>query len=494
MSAKKIPTLSKSKYLAGLQCPLRLWHQCYSPELASETSPVQQAIFDTGHEVGQLATRLYPGGVYVETNPLRHKEAVWTTLRAMQDPGVKAIYEAGFLENAVRVKVDILGRLKGGKWNLIEVKSSTKVKPEHIPDVGVQYYVLKEAGLDINRVFLMHLNNQYVYDGRELDIQNLFLSSDLTEEALSCQAVIPMVLKELRNMLASPEPPEIFPSRICSRPHTCEFLEHCRKDMPEHPVWDLSGITQKKLDELTRMGIVDIRDIPDSFSLTQIQDRIRTCVKNNEEYASAELRRQLEAMEYPIHFLDFETLAFAIPRYRGTSPYQTIPFQWSDHILRKDGTIEHREYLCCEDKDPREELTAAFLDALGSKGSIVTYTNYEEGIIKKLAEELPHHSERLLATLDRIKDMHKIISKQYYHPGFHGSFSLKYVAPALLPEMSYENLTVQEGQQAGLEYLRMIDPATSPEEKERIKDALLAYCGQDTLVMVKVREELLKLF
>lgn len=492
MSARKIPTLSKSKYLAGLQCPLRLWHQCYSPELASETSAVQQAIFDTGHEVGQLATRLYPGGVYVETDPLRHKEAVRTTQRAIEEPGVKAIYEASFLENDVRVKVDILGRLRGGRWNLIEVKSSTKVKPEHIPDVGVQYYVLKEAGLDINRVFLMHLNNQYVYDGRELDIQNLFLSSDLTEEALSCQAVIPLVLTELKNVLAGPDPPEIFPSRICTRPYTCEFWENCRKDMPEHPVWDLSGISQKKLDELTNMGIVDIRDIPDSFSLSQIQDRIRTCVKNNEEYTSAELKMQLEAMEHPIHFLDFETLGFAIPRYRGTSPYQTIPFQWSGHIVLKDGTIEHREYLCCEDRDPREELAVALLEALGSKGSIVTYTNYEEGIIKKLAEELPHHSERLLATLGRIKDMHRIISKQYYHPRFHGSFSLKTVAPALLPEMSYENLAVQEGMQAGLEYLRMIDPATPSEEKERIKEALLAYCGQDTLVMVKVREALLK--
>jgi predicted RecB family nuclease len=481
MNTKRIPTLSKSRYLAGLQCPLRLWYQCYRSELASDISPFQQAVFDTGHEVGRLARRLYPGGVPIETDPLRHDQAVGVTRRALEDPDVKAIYEAGFLENDVRVKADILGRVKGGKWNVIEVKSSTKVKPEHIPDVGIQYHVLKEAGLNINRVFLMHLNKQYVYDGGELDIQNLFLCSDLTEEALSYQAVIPLVLKELRNMLGRADPPDVFPSRTCSRPYACEFWEHCRKGMVEHPVWHLSGISQKKLDALTSLGIEDIRDIPDSFPLNQIQDRIRTCVKRNEAYASAELKKQMEKMKHPVHFLDFETLALAIPRYLGTSPYQSIPFQWSDHLLRKDGTVEHREYLCCEDKDPREQLTAALLDALGSKGSIVTYTNYEESVIKGLAEALPQHKKRLLATLARIKDLHKIVSKHYYHPAFRGSFSLKSVAPALLPDMSYENLAVdRSGHDTGRE--------------GKNQKALLAYCGRDTLVMVQLREKLLKSF
>ena len=257
---------------------------------------------------------------------------------------------------------------------------------------------------------------------------------------------------------------------------------------------NLSGITQKKLNELAALGIEDIRDIPASFSLTALQQRIRSCVINNKEYISADLKKQLEGMVHPVHFLDFETIARAIPLYAGTRPYQTIPFQWSDHILRKDGSVAHREYLCSENKDPREELTAALLEALDTKGSIVTYTNYEEGVIRKLAEELPHHRERLLATLPRIKDLHKIISKHYYHPGFHGSFSLKSVTPGLLPEMSYEGLEVHEGEQAGLEYLRMIDPATPPEEKERIKQALLTYCGQDTLAMLRVREELRKRF
>jgi DNA-binding sugar fermentation-stimulating protein len=138
MNSKKIAMLSKSKYLAGLQCPLRLWHQCFNPALASSVSPSQQALFDTGHEVGQLATRLYPDGILVETDPLRHEQAVRETFAAMEDPLVRSIYEASFSYDDVRVRVDILSRLGRGKWNLVEVKSSTKVKNEYLPDVSVQ--------------------------------------------------------------------------------------------------------------------------------------------------------------------------------------------------------------------------------------------------------------------------------------------------------------------------------------------------------------------
>ena len=491
-TSRRIPKLSKSKFVAGLQCHLRLWQKCYNPELASEISPVQQAIFDTGNRVGRLATRLYPGGVLIEEDHLHHNEAVKSTLAAMENPKVKAIYEAGFLYDDVRVRADILQRLKNNKWNLIEVKSSTSVKEVHYPDVAVQYYVLKGAGLDIERVFLMHLNNQYVYDGNELNLEGLFSSSDLTEEALEYQEEVPEILAELKEVLANSDPPVMMPSRNCNKPYGCDFYDYCTKDMPEHWVIQLSGMGQNKIDVLASMGIDDIGEIPEDFPLTAIQDRIRNCVVDNEEYIGQALRDELEDVEYPVHFLDFETLGLAIPRYAGTRPYQGIPFQWSDHILHKTGEMEHRKYLCNEDKDPREELTLKLLDALGKKGSIYMYTGFEKEVIKGLAKDLPEYGKPLLATLVRLVDLYKIIKNNYYHPEFHGSFSLKSVLPALIPEMGYENLGIQEGQEAGIEYMRMLDPSRSPEEKERIRDDLLKYCAHDTLAMVKIREELLK--
>ena len=489
---KKVPMLSKSRFLAGLQCHLRLWYQCFERELIPEVPPSQQAIFDAGHEVGELATQLFPGGILIDEPYFLHKQAVQSTLQAMQDPDVKSIYEAAFAYDGVRIRVDVLERLDDGSWNLVEVKSSTSIKEVYYPDVAVQFYVLEGCGLKINRAGILHINNQYIYDGQNLDLESLFSFGDLTDETMSMQPEIPGQLEELKGMLAVDSAPEIQPSRHCHKPYDCEFWDHCTKDMPEFWVYNISGIGQEKLDELADLGIQAIRDIPQTFPLSQIQDRIRASVSNRQEFISEQLEAELNDVAYPVHFLDFETIGVAIPRYAGTRPYQTIPFQWSDHILYENGNLDHREYLCNEDKDPREEFTQTLLDALGTKGSIFIYTTYETGILNSLIEHFPQYAEELQSVIDRFVDLYAIIKQHYYHPKFYGSFSLKYVLPALVPEMSYENLSIQDGMQASLDYLRMIDAKTLKDEKARIRDDLLTYCGQDTLAMVKIRDELLK--
>ncbi|MBN1833827.1 MAG: DUF2779 domain-containing protein [Deltaproteobacteria bacterium] len=486
----KTPLLSKSRFITGQQCHLRLWYQCHHPDLASETSLRQQAIFDVGHEIGELATRLYPGGLFVKEGYLHHEEAVQTTLKVMENPEISAIFEAAFLYDGIRIRVDILERVENGKWNLIEVKSSTSVKEVHFPDVAVQWYVLRGAGLEIDKAFLMHVNNQYVYDGKKLDLKSLFISLDVSEEVIAMQERLPSMISELKEMLSDSDPPDISPSRHCSKPYECEFYDHCKKRMPENWIIDLSGITQAKLNDLAVMGINDIRDIPSTTYLTDLQDRIRTSVLDNKEYISEELERELTDVEYPIHFLDFETIGTVIPRYAGTRPYQSIPFQWSNHILQKDGVLEHHEYLCDEDKDPREECAFKLLSVLGIKGTIFIYTTYETQIIKALSEHLPEYQKQLLDILDRLKDLCDIIKRYYYHPEFHGSFSLKSVLPVLVPGMDYQSMEIQEGGEASLEYLRMLDPSTSPEEREKIRTALLNYCNQDTLAMVRIRDVL----
>ena len=485
--------LSKSRFLAGLQCHLKLWYQCFERELIPEVPPSQQAIFDAGHEVGELATQLYPGGILIDEPYYQHKQAVQSTLKAMQDPDVNAIYEAAFIYDGVRIRADILERLDDGSWNLVEVKSSTSVKDVYYPDVAVQYYVLEGCGLKIDRAGILHINNQYVYDGLNLNLESLFSFGDLTDQTISMQPEIPGQLEELKVMLAEDGAPEIRPSRHCHKPYDCEFWDHCTKDMPKFWVYDISGIGQNKLDELAGMGIQAIGDIPTSFPLSQIQDRIRASVTNQQEFISDQLKAELNDVEYPVHFLDFETIGPAIPRYADARPYQTIPFQWSDHILYEDRNLDHREYLCNEDKDPREEFTQTLLDVLGTEGSIVIYTSYETGVLNSLIEHFPQYADELQSVIDRFVDLYAIIKRNYYHRKFYGSFSLKYVLPALVPEMSYDKLTIQDGMQASLDYLRMIDSTTPEDEKARIRSDLLTYCGQDTLAMVKIRDELLNL-
>lgn len=494
MDPRKIPTLSKSRYLAGLQCPLRLWHQCYNRELASESSPAQQAIFETGQEVGRFATRLYPGGFLVEEDHFHHTEAVQSTLTAMDDPRIPAIFEAAFFHDDVRIRVDILERLGNGEWNLIEVKSATSVKDVYLLDVALQFNVLRGSGLPVSRIGILHLNNKYLYDGGQPELERLFNFSDLTEEVHHLQRDLPSKLAELKEMLSRANPPHILPSRHCMSPYECQFWKHCTAEMPEFWVMGLTDIKEDKLNELAALGVEDIRDIPNSFPLTDLQERIKTCVVTREEYIASELYDALADVEYPIHFLDFETVSPAIPRYLKTRPYQIIPFQWSDHILSENGDLEHSSYLCRDDTDPREDFSVTLLETLGEKGTIITYSSYEKRVIEELAEHLPKQSARLLATLDRFKDLHTIIKRYFYNHAFHGSFSLKSVLPALVPGMSYDNLDIQEGNHASQEYLRMLSPETSPTEKRKIENALLVYCNHDTLAMVKIRAQLLGRF
>lgn len=494
MSPNKTFMLSKSRFLSGLQCHLRLWHSCFNREFATKVSPAQQAIFDTGHEVGALATRLYPEGVLIEEDHLHHEKAVQTTMKVLQDQNIRSIYEAAFLYNDVRIRVDILEKLDNGQCNLIEVKSSTAVKNVHLPDVAIQYYVLQGSGLDIDRALLLLVNNQYIYDGNNLDLENFFSSFDVTDQTRSLQDKMPLIIAEHKKMLDAPAAPVIQPSRHCHTPYGCEFWEYCTRNMPKNWVLNLYGISQNKLDELAGMGIQDIKNIPDPCRLTELQERMKRCVINNAAFISRRLKDQLTNVEYPIHFLDFETVNPAIPRYANTRPYQVIPFQWSDHFLDENGNLEHKTYLCDDDKDPRKDFARTLLDALGKIGTVFIYTTYEKSIITGLAGHFSQYRDDLLLIPKRFKDLCAIIRNNFYHPGFHGSFSLKSVLPVLVPGMDYQKLAIQEGSQASFEFLRMIDPSTSSDEKYRIKKGLLEYCGYDTLGMVKIRDKLIERF
>lgn len=491
---KDLPILSKSRFLAGLQCPLRLWYQCYDRELAAPISALQQSLFDTGHRIGRMATRQYPGGILIEEDHMHHAAAVQTTLNVVKDTGIGAIFEAAFLEDGLRVRTDILERLSSGRWNLIEVKSSTAVKSEYLTDVAVQYHVLDAAGIDLEKVYLMHVDREYVLGGEGLHINRFLVREDLTGDAVRLQDFVRENLHDLQNMLSMEFPPDIGPSRHCHQPHTCEFWEHCTRNAPENWVFELSGIRQEQFQDLAARGVVTIADIPDAFPLTKIQRRIRDCVTASQEYIDLQMKDALSRVTFPVHFLDFETVMPAIPRYVGTRPYQTIPFQWSDHILSSEGKIRHREFLCNEDQDPRIDFTQTLLRVLGSEGTIFIYTTYEQRIVRELAEQLSQYAGELNRLHSRFKDLCAIIRNNYYNTGFHGSFSLKYVLPALVPEMSYQNMAIQEGGMASLEYLRMIDAGTPAADKTEIRNSLLAYCGQDTLAMLKIREVLMGKF
>ena len=484
----KPPLLSKSRFVAGLQCHKRLYFECFHRDLADPVAPAQQAIFDMGTGVGELARNLYAGGVLVDSDHFHHSEAVARTTELLSDSTVPAIFEAGFLHDGIRIRADILARAGGGVFDLLEVKSTTSVKEAHLTDAAVQLYVLTGCGISAGRTCLVHLNKEYIYLGGDYDLNKLFSVAEITDAVLEAQPEIQPALEAMRSALRGPEAPDIKTGKHCSKPYTCPFYGHCHVDEPEHHASQLPRANQKLLLMLEEAGIEDIRAIPADFSgLNELQQRVRDCVAGNRVHLDGALAASLGQLEYPVHFLDFETFNPALPLYVGTRPYQVIPFQWSDHIMDRDGNFRHEEFLHDGFDDPRESFAKSLLEALGTSGAIVVYSSFEETRIRELAAALPALASGLLDLLNgRIFDLLPLVRKYCYHPEFHGSFSLKSVLPALVPDFGYGDLKINDGGLASAAYAEMIRPETIQERRGSLRRNLLAYCERDTEAMVRL--------
>ena len=488
-----IPLLSKTRFMGGLQCLKRLYLESYHRELVPAVGPAQQALFDSGNAVGELARGLFPGGRLIKEDQFAHARAVERTHELIADQDVPAIFEAGFTFDGIRTRLDILKRVNGDQFVLGEVKSSTRVKSEYIPDAAIQVYVAEGSGTTIRNVYLVHIDRTYVYPGGPYNLEQLFKIEDITAEVRSYMAdSLPADLGRMKEMLARRVEPLIDIGGHCSQPYVCPFYDHCREGIPEHHIEQLPGARARLLDTLLAAGVDDIRNIPEGFlGLTALQWRMQESVLKTEPYIGPELKKNLEGVEYPQAFLDFETFNPALPLYAGTRPYQVIPFQWSIHIQDEEGNLEHKSFLHEGADDPRPAFIQSLLAVAGTTGSIVIYSSFEETRLRQLAVELPEYGASLLQLCERMFDLHRLVRENYYHPELHGSFSLKSVLPVLVPDLGYDDLEIAEGSVASVAYSRMIYRDTSNPERERLRDALLAYCERDTEAMVRIHYALM---
>lgn len=385
----------------------------------------------------------------------------------------------------------MLERTPGG-WNLVEVKSGTKFKEGvHDIDVAIQLWVLRGAGLVVEDAGLLTLNRDYVYDGIVIDLNRLFVLHECTAIANRLQPEVEQNVESIMAMLNASAAPVVQPGEQCFKPYDCPYYAHCTRELAslEHPLSELPRIGTGSLQRLNANGVVEIPQVPEDYPLTSLQERVRRAVVSQTEYISQRLESALYDIRYPVYYLDFETFMPAIPRYAGTRPYETIPFQYSLHVEYTNGRIEHVEYLHEEDTDPREPLTVALIRALGEEGTICVYSGYEKQIFRALAATFPQYSDSLQAILDRLWDLLPVVREHYYHPDFHGSFSIKKVLPVLVPELGYDNLAIQDGQTAGLAYQKGLIESDAA-ARQRIFTDLRAYCGMDTEAMLRLREAL----
>jgi hypothetical protein len=479
------PLLTKTKFCTGLQChKLLYWtvHDRKAPELVP--SPAQRYLFAVGHRVGELAQTYFPGGVLINAPAWKKEKAVADTAAAMA-AGAPAIYEAAFESAGIHVRVDILERSSDNSWRIVEVKSSTKVKEQHIPDMAVQWFVLESAGIAVDGAELMHLNR----DCRHPDLSNLFTRSDCTKKVEEFLPGVAGRAEEMAKMLKVAAPPKIDIGPHCSLPYECPFSARCWPEPIAHHIGELYRGQQKQRDQLTAAGVATIDRIPPDFPLKEIQQRQMRAVCEDAPVLTAALPGHLALPAYPIHYLDFETFAPAIPRYPGTGPFHQTAVQFSCHTRHGDGRLDHREFLS-EAGDPRPEIAAQLLDALGGEGTIVVYSGFEEKCILDLAAALPGQREQLELLVPRLWDLCGVIRDGIYHPAFHGSFSIKSTYPALCPGSGYADLEVAEGYDAMAQYDTLLEEKTPAWRKKKIRAELLAYCERDTRAMVEIHKVL----
>jgi Domain of unknown function(DUF2779) len=484
------PRLSKSRFTSGLQCHKKLWWEVHEPK-AVELQPdkVLLDLFDQGRQVGEAARACYPGGVLIDLPHEAGAERVAATEAAL-DAGAPAIFEATFIADGTFVAIDVLEKL-GASYRLTEVKSSNAQKPEHIADVAIQARVAAACGVNISAAEVMHLNKEF----RNPDTGDLFARTDVTGAVIKFLPQVPDEIAAQREMLAGPLP-DVPIGLHCTEPRDCPFMARCWPDAPDQ-IWHLAGVGPKKTAGYLDRGITTIGQLPASEKLNFTQKRQLKAMAENRIIVEPTLAAELVPYggEVRLGFLDFETIARAIPVWPGMAPWQQAAAQFSYHERQPDGTYTHVGHLAEGPHDARPPLAKAMIRATAHADRVVTYTSFEKTQIRALQRDVPELATELAALEAKLIDLHPVMKNCVYHPDFHGSFSLKDILTPLVPELTYNDLVIVDGRVASVEIARLLFVADKipKHERDRVRQELLDYCERDTWAMVKLVQKLREL-
>jgi len=476
--------LSKSRIIQHLQCPKRLWLSINRPELAEVDGGVT-ARMAAGNEVGAVARGLYPAGFLIETSDAR--QALADTAKALSGKQ-RPLFEAAFSTDGVFFRADLLLPVEDG-YRLVEVKSSTSVKDYHLADAAIQAWVAVQNGLTLKSIEIAHINNQFAYTG-DCNYDGLFTYADISQLALPLSKKVPEWVQAAKATLVGKEP-ENVPGAQCHAPFACPFLVYCApKEEGGYPPEILPYRDGKTLAaQLRAEGFDDLRTVPGERFSSPKHQRIWQVTKSGRTELDTEAGAAIEALTYPRYYLDFETIDFAVPIWAGTRPYRQLPFQWSCHVERENGTIEHQEFLAADASDPRRAFAEALISTLKTTGPVLVYNaGFESGRLRELAGDFPDLAPAIETIRIRIFDLLPLARKHYYHREMRGSWSLKAVLPTIAPELAYDSLEVANGGMAQDAYREIIHPDTPPDRALKLRQDLLVYCERDTWAMVRLAQ------
>ncbi|HCY74367.1 MAG TPA: DUF2779 domain-containing protein [Ignavibacteriales bacterium] len=483
--------LSKSSFVRGVQCEKHLYLYKYHYKEMDQLSDMQKAIFKRGTDVGKLAQQLFPDGIDASpATQFEYDKAVKHTKELLANKQ-KVIYEASFNFSDVLSVADIVVNEKSG-LRVFEVKSSTSISETYIRDAALQYWVISNCGYKIKDFSITYINNQYVRKGK-LNFEELFITESVLKLILPLQKWVEENVTRFKKVLAKRSVPVIDIGEHCYDPYICGFYEYCRKHIPENSVFDLSGIHLNKKYDLYRSGIIRLDDLTEDVELSKNAKLQLDVYKSKKDLIDKKaIKEFLSDLSYPLYFMDFETFQPAVPMFDNSKPYQQIPFQYSlHHKKNKNGKAEHFEFLADAGTDPRIKFIENLLRDTKGGGDILTYNkSFETLRLKEIAESFPNYKKVIEERINRIKDLMLPFQKKYYYTyKMQGSYSIKYVLPALIPELSYENLEINEGGLASVAFESLYFETDLMRIAE-IRNNLTEYCKMDTYAMVRLLEKL----
>lgn len=452
--------LTKSDYITYLESPIHLWALKHDKYILKEDE-FEKHLKEQGYDVEKIAQQY-----------------------ALKYISKKCEFQKIYQTDDLYFRADFVN-----DNDIYEVKSVTKIKQREKDDIAYQYYVAKNIG-KINKVYLIYLNKKYIKE-EKINLQKLFIVEDVTDIAKDMYEKTEMNISHALNIINKPNSEDLT---NCYSPKTCSCKELCHPNLPEYSIYDISKISKKNLDELRRLRITEIKNIPSDFELPDKQKLQVNITKDNRIIVDKErITKDLKGIEYPIYFLDYETYSWAIPQYKGHKVYEDVVFQFSIHLKKsKDSNLVHYEFISTSKYDPMESVIENLKSVIKEEGTIVVWNKtFEKGCNEAMARIYPEHEQFLLNLNRRIYDIGDIFKYQMYmDPQFKGSWSIKNVLPVISPDLSYMKLDIQKGDEAMSKWHRMVHENITEKEKEEIYKNLLKYCELDTYAMYRIWEHL----
>ena len=503
--------INRKIFLEARNCMRKAWLMARDRinGVREELTEHQEFMLDSGGRINELARERFPGGVLVADTDAA--AAAEKTRELMNDASVRAIFNAAFVSGAMIARPDIIARGDGceddgggGAWRLIDVKSAPYYRTaakrprsrtgKYFTEAAFNLMVMRDCGVSVAGVSAMFVSRHY---RPERGPGALFTSFDCAGEAEKLLKSFEKISGPIIGGLTADEMPAAAMTTICKN---CGYYSDCPVSEVKDPVFLFNSINQKRFAQMIEDGYLSIGDIPDGYfryPADGLYYMMRESVKTGEPFVGHGFKKALDAVRWPAHYLDFESLATVLPLYRGGQPYEHMLVQYSLHIKESPScateNIRHFEYIAQPGRDCRRELFESLVENIGGCGSIIVYSDFEKLCIRRAAERHPHLRERLCAMQERIFDLCEFMRKNYYHPDFKGLYSIKKTLPVLVPGMNYDDLSVSNGGEAIVKHYNLAAGNLSAEEGMRARRELLEYCARDTMAMVRLHERLIEI-